>query len=292
MTIKQLSNKIELSFWHVTINLLSDSHLLRETLRWVYCHIHKIENWEKIKQRLNLLIFGTSTLVTIIVVGMVSYFFLSVIEITTQKSITPATMPENGQRNILVIGVDDLNREKPKLAGIWLVVYFPENPDIIFAPIFPNPINRSGIDNAKLIDSFSLNKDDSPSRTFIEQLHQKHLYWHSYFVVDSYAVAETVKFIMNLGGNEQYSDKNPIDPIAWSDEISPSLNNQSDLLRNLCIQAKNIEDDIDFSRILNRINKHIYTDMDMISMIHDLRGLMSQESDLVCEFPIQRASNP
>lgn len=288
MTIKQLSNKIELSFWHLTINLLSESNLFRQTIKWGYCKIPGIEHWEKIKQRIYLVSFGTLAVITLIVVGMVSYLFLGGFNDLSQESIIPLTMPTNGQRNILVISVDDLRHKNPSLAGLWLVVYIPEKTNIIFAPIFPNPLESRSHDNSKLVESFALNENDSPSQNFFEQLHQKQLWWHGYLVVDSYAVAEAVKFFNHASGKEQ----NPIHRISWNAGSSPTLNEQTELLNNLCMQASEMTIETNLGSLLRSIRPHLHTDLDMIPIIQDWRSLISSNSDLVCEFPLQRASNP
>ena len=36
MSLRQLSSRIELSFWHIVIGLLSESHSLQRLIRWFY----------------------------------------------------------------------------------------------------------------------------------------------------------------------------------------------------------------------------------------------------------------
>ena len=39
MSLRQLSSRIELSFWYIVINLLSGSILLQSLIRWFYLEI-------------------------------------------------------------------------------------------------------------------------------------------------------------------------------------------------------------------------------------------------------------
>lgn len=36
MSLRQLSSRIELSFWHIVIGMLSESHSLQRLIRWFY----------------------------------------------------------------------------------------------------------------------------------------------------------------------------------------------------------------------------------------------------------------
>lgn len=292
MAIKQLSNKIELSFWHLTISLLTDSHLFRQTIKWGYSYFHGIENWEKIKQRINWVILGTSTVLSIIVIGVISYLFLGVLNKASHQLMAPLSKPTNGQKNILVIGVDDLESEVPRLVGVWLLIYFPEKPNITFAPIFPDPLGSFISANSGFIESFTLDEDDSPSHTFVDQLHQKDLWWHGYIVIDSYAVAEAVEFFNQVSEEEKTVGNKSFYSTSWADEFPPGIAAQTDLLNKLCKQAATLSDETDISRILALVPTHFSTDMSMITIIQDWHSLISPVTNLVCEFPIQKASNP
>jgi hypothetical protein len=288
VTIKQLSYKLELSFWHLTINLLSDSNLFRQAIKWGYSYTQRFESREKIKQRVYLIILGTSVVIVFTIIGMLSYLLFSVFTYTSQELVSAHTMPTNGQRNILLIGVDHLRSDNPTLSGIWLIVYVPDRPNVIFAPIFPNPLASHSPEDSNLVNSFALDENNSPTQSFIEKLHQKQLWWHGYLVIDSYAVVETVKFFNQKSVNE----KIPLYRMSWNDESPPSLHQQTDLLNNLCRQASEMTIETDFSDLLGAIRSHLHTDMDMISILQDWRRLVASKSDLKCEFPLQRASNP
>jgi hypothetical protein len=291
VAIKQLSNKIELSFWHLTINLLTDSSIFQQSIKWGYSYVQGPENWEKIKQKIFWAILGTSIGVSIVIIGAISYLFFGLLDEAPPKLNSPPSVPANGQRNILVIGVDDLEKQNPRLASIWLLIYFPEKPDITFVPIFPDPIKSSISVNSNLVESFALNEDKSPNDDFVEQLNQKQLWWHGYVVIDSYTVDEVVNFFNQLNEEENLENRS-ISRLSRLDEFPPEIVVQTDLLNQLCIQAATLTDGTDISRILNLVPTHFRTDMSMVSIIQDWHSLASSESELICEFPILRASTP
>jgi len=254
--------------------------------------MQRFENWEKIKQRIYWFIFGTSIVTSIIVIGLVSFLFFGVFSRASQQLIPPLSVPTNGQKNVLVIGVDDLESETPRLAAIWLLIYFPDKPNITFAPIFPDPLGRSISANSILVENFALNEDGSPNDDFLKQLHQKQLWWHGYVVIDAYAVSEADDFFIQVSEKDKNLGHYPSNRMSWVDEFPPGIAEQTDLLNNLCREAATLTVETDINRILNLVPTHFYTDMKIISIIQDWRNLISHDSHLLCEFPIQIASNP
>ena len=45
----------------------------------------------------------------------------------------------NGQRNLIILSVDQLSSPQPSLESIWLLVTYPGTPILTLVPIYPNP---------------------------------------------------------------------------------------------------------------------------------------------------------
>lgn len=89
------------------------------------------------------------------------------------------------QQNILLIHVDQLDSDQPKLVSVWgLIVYFPD-PKLIFQPIIPNPYETQST-----LPEFSLTASKSPSSKFLRQITQQtEMNWDNFVVFDHQALS-------------------------------------------------------------------------------------------------------
>ena len=293
VSIKQLSNKIELSFWHIAINMLTCSPTFRLTFKWGYMQLQHVDGLDRVKQKISWLLAGTAAGLLIVVIVITSFLISSTYNRSSKLKIVPFPTPSNGQQNILAIGVDDLESETPRLVGIWLLIYFPTEPYITFAPIYPHPLRNIPQQSGPLASSFRLDQSGNPHEDFFELLQQEQIWWHGYILIDSTAVAEAINFFeaSSVEGDIFTVDPTGTSPL-YSESYPPTIATQSYLIDQLCQQASRATIDTDISQILNLIPRHVHTDLTMINIIQDWHSLISQEDNFVCEFPLQRASTP
>ena len=291
MTIKQISNKIELSFWHHFINLLTDYSFFQEAVKWGYHNYLYPKNRNILKH--NWKFAGTAAGLALIVVTSITFLLSNAPNRTSQPSFSPIEMPNNGQRNILFIGVDDLSKERPELVGIWLLMYFPGNSNLTFAPVNPKIWSQSQTSTPQTSEFTSVIKNGSIDKKLLNQLHQEEIWWHGYVLLDSTAVKEAVHFSNQVNDLEAFSTFNSVnDPFLSGEPKLTGIDYQTDLLKYFCQQTNYFTIDTDISKILALIPVHIRTNLNLISIIQDWKSLITQENDLVCEFPLQRASKP
>jgi len=117
-----------------------------------------------------------------------------------------ATPASRFQHNILVIRVDDLQSQSPKLVSIWgLIVYFPE-PKLIFQRVYP----LSTLENDKIEANFSLSSGKVPSNAFLKVLNESlNIIWDNYILLDIQAGDQLSAWAgaAGVGGIEPGSDQ-------------------------------------------------------------------------------------
>lgn len=295
MTIKQLSNKIELSFWHLAINLLTGSPTSKRFVKWGYGHFQHFDTPIKVKQTNTWIIICSATGLAVVVLAFIAILLSSTFRGQNIQKVSPLPTPSNGQQNILVIGVDDLGRENPRLVGMWLVIYFPSKPTITFVPIYPEPQRTTLAESLPFARSFKLDTEGTPHVDFLNLLRQEQIWWNGYVLLDETAIAEAVDFFGSekVNDGEIFNGKKILiaSTSSWGD-TSQTIDNQTNLIRQLCSQMSYLDADTDIKPILNLIPSHIRTNMNLINIIQDWRSLITQEDNLVCEFPLFRESNP
>lgn len=96
--------------------------------------------------------------------------------------------PANGQSNLLLILVDRLSSDHPRLEGVWLVARMPLLPQATFLPIYPSASADSAFDN-RLAKSFSLKDGRQPGAEFGEALRAQGLWWNHHLILDASGLA-------------------------------------------------------------------------------------------------------
>jgi len=90
----------------------------------------------------------------------------------------------SGQRNILVIGVDDLQADEPALESLWLILYYPPAPGINLAPLFPARLQNDPETGLALDEAFALDENGTPVPAFFESIQRRDLWWNNYMLID------------------------------------------------------------------------------------------------------------
>ena len=113
----------------------------------------------------------------------------------------------NGQRNLLLIGVDSLESSAPHLESLWLVLNLvSRSPDhFTLIPLLPASPGMELIPPDKLTGSFRLDGKGAPQPDFFEVLHQADFWWSYYAIVDRQGLALVIDLAggMDIGSGKQ-----------------------------------------------------------------------------------------
>jgi hypothetical protein len=216
---------------------------------------------------------------------------------------SPIPALANGQRSILLITVDKLEARKPRLTGVWAILYVPTNPRVTLLPIYP-ALNQKET-GEELANSFRIQQSaGSPSLdpAFISLIQEQIPWWSGYILVDQTALAEVVDLWVyppGLGRNISPSNAGSRSadhsgsqlvsdiPKVWEDPYS-ALFSQASLYQELCWGVAWAGAGLDASQTqeaLAGIRKHFSTDLDPEIFVKEIQNLREQGGSLVCEFP-------
>jgi len=291
--MKQLSYKLEISFWHIAIYLLTDFPMVRKMLKWVYGQIQKL-SCEKASNLIRIFVGGLSIGLSITIIIITTLIISNFIHKNSSQESLIASNTNNGQKNILVIGVDEFSNTNPNLFGIWMLIYFPENPSkLTFVPIIPDLNDQSHQTDINLMGSFKLTPDGFPTDSFFDRLHENQIWWHGYVLLDSIAIQEIFSFFYQIDQPQLSNTTNILfdQHTLWTSQ-SQSMDNQNDLLDILCELATSSPAYTDIRHLSTLIPNHIRTNLNVHQTIQDWQRLFALKADISCEFPLKRASNP
>lgn len=210
---------------------------------------------------------------------------------------TPSPIPAlpDGERILLLAGVDRLDTEQPQLESLWLLTYYLDDRPVQLLPIYPSQANAKQSLDTTILDSFSVVKVEGVTQLnpqFLKLLAENDFWLSGYLLIDDHA---TAKIINLLGGLPTTSGVCSGEQILKS--IPPSADQplkvhtqQAVLLRQACLTLSRLPAQLQWDAILPLIPEHIITDVHPLRLMNEIQTLVSDLSQLRCEFPSISAS--
>jgi hypothetical protein len=207
---------------------------------------------------------------------------------------------KNGQRTILLIGIDSKDTLKPKLQSLWLLSYLPSSSTLAFLPIYPsgNPIPSET--TRRIVDSFSLERVFDiqgkafrlvPGAGFTKELEQSNYWWSGYFILDQSGKDK----ILNLLGfkmDGEQGTQNQAEPgqTLKNGAEDDSFSSQLMLLQSACRQAMKFAEEPAFIDLLAQISTYLVSNIDTAQLLQEWDLISSNGEHLFCSFPTLQVS--
>jgi hypothetical protein len=195
--------------------------------------------------------------------------------------------PANGQRNLLVIGVDRLDNAQPRLESVWLALYFPGRSPVAFLPLYPGPGGEEALPAA-----FELTPAGDPGERFLEQLRREQLWWSGIVLLDEAGLAAALDFLGGLPvGERPLGGALALASLArpWEDPAG-ALQGQTALLQASCAAAAGRDfDPREIRQFLRDTSGHLRADFELSQAAEEWLDLAGEAPGLTCEFPLAPA---
>lgn len=294
--IKLFLTRVELSFWNLAITLLGKSRLLQTCVRVAY----PVPSAGLGRSNARVIIWALTGWLGAVVLAVVGVSSVLYAEGTQTPggggagSVSPViAAPENGQRNLLIISVDEFDRA-PQLQSAWLLMYFPGMSPVTLVPVQPAPSELAHEDNKQLSQRFDLTAAGKPTADFFQALAEQNIWWDGYMVIDEVA-RKTLSSALTAGTFQDPSaDPEPLFAgiLGNRSSLSDDLNHQTTALRQFCEQVSLNGSQADLMNALGSLRSHYRTDVNLIQLQIDWRSLIDTQPSVACEFPFSNSFGP
>lgn len=208
---------------------------------------------------------------------------------TTSSSNSIQSM-NNGQRTILVIGVDSLDVSNPQLVSMWMVTYLPADSNLRLLPIYPSGQETISDFEARLNHSFSIKRNNDIqvlSQDFIRLLEENNYWWSGYLVLDYVALTHLFNSLGDVMINDQISsgDKAILDLTHAADSPEKAFSTQLAIVQTACRNLTELMDNPYWSNDISLVSDHLLTDMDLQQYVLEWKASLSGEQSPNCRFP-------
>lgn len=299
-TFRYVSIRLEILFWNLAIDLLTESPVFQELATWAY--YRGLPLWRRFCQRAftpRARAWGlAATVALVLATAGAGLAALDPFQLARQAPEASLAVPTNGQRNLLVVGVDRLASPSPRLESVWLVVYFPGRSPVTLLPIYPALPGTLSQGEPALEEAFGMAPNGKPSAAFLRRLRQERLWWSGYLLLDEGGLAVLLDSLggIELGGSRVDGARALASlPSPEVDRLG-ALDAQAELLRAAC-KAAGQESPLpatpqELARLLDAIRAHYRTDLDLPAILQEWILGAGEQTALACEFPLQAAAYP
>lgn len=206
---------------------------------------------------------------------------------------TPSPLPSlpDGERILLLVGVDQINSQQPKLVSVWLLTYYLDNQPIQLLPIYPGESDPTSQMESELVDTFSIQYKKGSAQldpAFLTTLFANNYWISGYLVLDNIATGQIIDLIGGLpNGQNQLDGAGIIQDLPDSGEQPlNALHQQTYLFGQACQTLAQLTQQPDLSQIVTLIPDHIFTDPQPHRLLSEINLLFSTPSLVRCEFPV------
>lgn len=203
-----------------------------------------------------------------------------------EKTSTQIPKLANGQRSLLLIGIDQIDATEPRLISAWLIIYAPTYQPFTFVNIYPSGAPGEASGSNTLAKTFRLTKDHHLDANFLKVLADRNIWWSGYIVLDEVATAKTIEYIGNIENTPHpINGQNVVKglPHPW-ENAQAALIGQAGLLQDICWKVFQLSQFPNLNELYNQVNGHLITDLDIKLVIDEWQSL-ALSSSRSCQFP-------
>jgi len=196
----------------------------------------------------------------------------------------------NGQRNILLIGVNNIDITKAHLVSLWLVTNLSHDSNLQMFPIFPSGNETISDFENHLLRSFkldNLNGNQILGQDFIKLLKENNFWWSGYIVIDHVAAMEILNILGEADENGEIisgNQRNHEIPEV-SDNPQKAFAIQLAHIRTACQGLSGLSPNPDLQQLLLLSPTHLITDLDLNQLLLEWNILLRNQQTPNCKFP-------
>lgn len=193
----------------------------------------------------------------------------SIAQATSMSPTVATSQPRQVDRNILLLGVDDLSAASPSLKSIWLLSFRPPAPDIFLLGI-PTDFAVPGDPPSQLAEQFSFQQDSGPSSQFLDSLYRQiPLELNAVVVLDETGFAQAIDFLGGVTINQAtFSGQEVLGIISLTeDDSSANLQLQRRLLQAMSAQAAEVGASPEITPLVQLSPQHLYLSTTINQMV-------------------------
>jgi hypothetical protein len=195
---------------------------------------------------------------------------------------TPMASSQGTQHNLLLIQVDRLGSDQPRLEGVWLMAFYTNTPRVDLLPIYPSEQTSLVEKVQNLPEVFKLTHSGEPDESFWLEMQAVDTWWNAYLMLDDQAL-QTLEEVLST--DTAGSDLNP----SW--EVNSPVGDISPY-QGVCRTFEKYQGNAGFYRIYLAVKGQTRSNLKPGELKDIWQLLRSYGTNLNCSYPTLQPSIP
>ena len=204
--------------------------------------------------------------------------------LTHQPSAGPAAAPNDAlgptvvstnQRNVLIVGVEQMDLSLTRIEGIWLMMHLPGSDMYSLLPIYPATSPTMRIDYLVPHDPLWLDPQKIENVEQLAILKEQNIWWNDLVLLDRVGIQEMLLAagLVNI----------PLS-VAW-EMPREAQNDQAGILQQMCTNRIAFGGGTTFTHLLTLNPDHFKSSMNHMKLIEVWEKMTNSDNPIICDFP-------
>jgi hypothetical protein len=186
----------------------------------------------------------------------------------------------NGQRNLVLMLVNENFAGNPELEGIWLLITHPQSSAITLVPVNPGDNERS----RKLYESFTVSEDSLPGLTFLDVM-SEYLLWDDYLLIDQQGLA-------SVFNNFDSAADDTLHVVSSPRSTRLSIEEQTKLWKSMCAYLSQVDEPEQMVKLVQQVSPHFSSSLSWDDLPLYPWAAENYDGNLSCDFPTLIMKSP
>jgi hypothetical protein len=233
-----------------------------------------------------------SGLVLVAALGGVIYFSLLSRNVYSELSHKAPINLTSGQRNTLLVLVNDGLEPTPQLRSIWLLLELPGKTSFTLIPLYPAAVKNYAIHDRVLEQSFAVNDNRTLDESFLTNLSKLNIWWNDYLVIDDYILGSLYELTngSSIDGKKVSGDDIRSGGYPSAQSKTEQLNQQVFLIKYFCQKITLAPLHPNFQNSVASFSSHTISSLKNDNLAQWLVEINHISTTISCDFPTLNAT--
>ncbi len=225
--------------------------------------------------------------------ALATFFLFSTKSVYSDLSHQPPIDLTSGQRNTLLVVVNDGEDFKPELRSVWLILELPDKQSLTLIPLYPGALKNYAVHDQVLEQTFAIIDNHHLNESFLSHLTELNIWWNDFVLVDDFIVGNFFEMTngSTVAGLPVTAEDIQSGNYPAADNKSARLEFQVGLMKYFCQKISLAPLHPSYQQIMDVLPSHAISSLKNNELLARFTSINQLTSAVDCKFPTLKATS-